>query len=155
MNASSTAYTNLIRTAVGIGSLAELAEVQEHFRTMTSAEGRKAVIVTTRNKPTRENDLLNGGSVYWIIRNVIRARQAVIDIQVAQDEEGRNFCQIFLDPTIMLVHPVDHRAIQGWRYLPPERAPADAGRYDASADTGESDNIPPEMESELKALGLL
>lgn len=143
---------HLMRTAAGITSLPELAEVQQHFRTRTISGGEKAVMLTTRHKPTRSDELLNGGSVYWIIKGAIRARQAIVDIQTATDEDGKSYCRIFLDPCIMLAGPLEQRAIQGWRYLSPERAPRDVGPYRAD----DPDNAPPpEMERELRELGLL
>lgn len=147
-----TPSVHLLRTAAGISSLAELAEIQDHFRTRTLADGQRAVMLTTRHKPTRSDELLNGGSLYWIVKGAIRARQVILDIQEAVDEDGKSCCRIFLDPQIMLAGPVEQRAIQGWRYLSPERAPRDVGPYRADAPENAP---PPEMERELRELGLL
>lgn len=148
----SEAKLHLLRTAAGIDSLQHLQEVQELYRTVPLAQGQgEAVVIHTRRKPTRADELLNGGSVYWIVKHMIKARQEILDIEVLQDEEGKDFCRIYIDPQIILTQGISHRAIQGWRYLPAERAPSDIGAFDSSQD----EDIPEELAKDLREIALL
>ena len=115
--------------------------------------GVPEAFLTTRYTPKKANDLLNGGSVYWIINRQICARQTITDIQTLQDENGKPFCFISLDPVIMMTSPIPHKHIQGWRYLTPEKAPADLRPYDPNE--VEADDIDPKMAAELAEIGLL
>jgi hypothetical protein len=76
---------HLLRTAAGISSLDHLQDVQQKFRTFDIGKGERAVLITTKRKPTRADELLNGGSVYWIIKHMIKARQSIIDIKLIED----------------------------------------------------------------------
>lgn len=143
---------NFLRTGVGVDSIHHLHEIQQGYRHIKHS-GKSCAYLTTRRTPTRANDLLNGGSVYWIIKRQICARQEIIDIQTLEDDEGKNFCRIVMDPQIMLTSPVSHRHIQGWRYLTIEKAPKDLRPFDPSEK--EPDDIDPQMAAELAELGLL
>lgn len=144
---------HLLRTAAGINDLDELHAIQTHFRTRVDHVGGPVVVITTRRAPTRADEMLDGGSVYWIIRGSIQARQTIRDITTVLDPDGQSVCQILIDPAIMLVSPVPQPAIQGWRYLDPARAPRDTLAYRAGVEQG--DTMPEHMARELKALGLL
>lgn len=143
-------YVNLLRTGVGVDSIDHLYELQEFRRTSPDSNG--FAFLTTRNTPTRANDLINGGSVYWIIRQQICVRQIIADIQTHKDEDGRSFCLVLLDPALILTNPVPHRHIQGWRYLAPEKAPADLRPFEPHQQT---DDIDPRLAKDLAAAGLL
>lgn len=135
---------HLIKLCVGVDEVAGLAGFQ---RDRLERHGR--VWHMTRHKPRREAELLAGGSLYWVIRRRIQARQSLLGFEEAVDEEGTRRCRILLDPTLVETAPYPHRPFQGWRYLRPEDAPAD--RAGGSAD----DDMPEEMVVELRALGLL
>ncbi len=140
---------HLLRMAARIQDLEELQDVQTHFR--TRGKGAKAVVImTTRNMPKRADELMAGGSIYWIVRTAIQARQKILDVAQITDSDGERMCQISLDPQIIRVMPTAQRPMQGWRYLEPAKAPRDLGAFTAS------ESAPPEeMARELKALGLL
>ena len=142
--------THFLRTGVGVESVHHLYDIQQTYR--RTADGTGAFL-TTRNTPTRANDILNGGSVYWIIKRQICARQEVIDIQTLLDDNGKKFCLILMNPQIILTAPVAHKHIQGWRYLPPEKAPADLRAFDPNV--ADIDDIDPKMAAELAESGLL
>ena len=142
--------THFLRTGVGVESVHHLYEIQQTYRRMEDGSG---AFLTTRRTPTRANDILNGGSVYWIINRQISARQEVIDIQTLTDDTGQNFCLILMNPQIILTSPVAHRHIQGWRYLPPEKAPAYLRPFDPNE--ADIDDIDPQMAAELAEIGLL
>ena len=143
-------FTNFLRTGVGVDSVNHLHDIQQTHRRMEDGSG---AYLTTRNTPTRANEIINGGSVYWIIKRQICARQEVIDIQTLHDDMGKKFCLILMNPEIILTSPVAHKHIQGWRYLPPEKAPADLRPFDPNEII--QDNIDPKMAEELAELGLL
>ena len=142
---------HLLRTAAGLKDLQELREIQAHFKTRSVRDLGQVVVVTTRNNPKRSDDLLSGGSLYWIVKNAIQARQDILDIRRVTDADGQTLCQILLNPDIIRVLPVAQKAVQGWRYLEAAKAPRDLGALG-----GANDDAPPEdMARELKALGLL
>jgi hypothetical protein len=105
------------------------------------------LIHITRNRPRRVEELLNGGSIYWIIKGVMSARQAIIDFVEAERADGRLACGIVLSPEIVTVAPTRMRIFQGWRYLEVADAPIDIG-------TENDENMPSEFFAELRELGI-
>jgi hypothetical protein len=95
------------------------------------------------------DELLDGGSIYWVIRGRICARQRLLGFETDTDDDGRPFCRVLIDPKLVPTDARPHRAFQGWRYF----SAADAPR-DRSKAKGE-DDLPPEMAAELRDLGLL
>ena len=140
---------HLLRMAVRIESVAHLKEVQDERRAGTKG-GRLHTF--TRNVPKRIEELTDGGSIYWVVKRLIRVRQEILSITPETNDEGRKYCAIELNPEHVLLEPRKQKAFQGWRYLKPEDAPADLPPGAALDDTG---NMPPEMMAELKELGLL
>lgn len=141
-------YVNLLRTAVQIPDIRTLSEVQTHYR-LTTKNGTPAVLATTKRSPKRLDELNRGGSLYWIIKNQIQARQSIIEVETV-NEGDETYCRIYMEPEIMRVTPIKRRAIQGWRYLEPSDAPKDLGPFNAS-----DDDLPPEVEIELRKLGVV
>ena len=105
------------------------------------------LVHVTRNRPRRVEELLNGGSMYWIIKGVMSARQAIIDFVEAERADGRPACGIVLSPEIVTVAPTRMRIFQGWRYLEVADAPIDIG-------TDNDENMPSEFFAELRELGI-
>ena len=105
------------------------------------------LIHITRNRPRRVEELLNGGSIYWIIKGVMMARQAIVDFVEAERADGRPACGIVLSPEIVTVVPTRMRIFQGWRYLEVADAPIDIG-------TDNDENMPSEFFAELRELGI-
>lgn len=141
---------HLVKLSVGIGDAGHLAAVQERRLAESIAAGHgPRLFHVTRNVPRRSAELLDGGSIFWVIRGRIRVRQRLLDIEIDTDDEGRRYCRLMLDPNRIETHPWPHRAIQGWRYLPVDSAPPDL----TPAEGG--DSLPPEMAAELRHLGLL
>jgi hypothetical protein len=136
---------HLLKLAFGCADVAALRAAQAERRTIRG--GRPAVLGFTRRMPARRESVLDGGSLYWIVRGSIAVRQPVLDLVAAEEEGGRTFCRLVLDPALVALRPRPHRAIQGWRYLEPRDAPPDAG-------PGESD-LPDALQAELRSLGLL
>lgn len=136
---------HLIKLSVGTEDVEGLRRWQARRRRLT---GR--VFHQTRMTPRRGAELLDGGSIYWVIRGVIQARQRLVGIEPIVDEEGRPSTILVLGRDLVRTVPVPHRPFQGWRYLRPEDAPPDLA--EAAADSPE---MPAEMVAELRSLGLL
>ncbi len=143
---------HLIRLAVGVESVEHLAALQatRYAQSSKRKNGRK-LRAFTRNTPRRAGELIEGGSLYWVIKGLVRLRQLVLAVEPAVNPEGRPCCGLVLDGALVPTIPVAKRPFQGWRYLTPERAPADLG----TAGHGAAAGMPPEMAAELRELGLL
>ncbi len=136
---------HLIKLSVGSESVESLRRWQARRLKLS---GR--VFHQTRMMPRRADELLRGGSIYWVIKGLIQARQVLLAIEPQADAEGRRSTLLVLEPALHRVLPTPQRAFQGWRYLKPEDAPPDLG-----VAAGDLPDMPPEMIAELRALGLL
>ena len=108
------------------------------------------IIHPTRNWPRRRDELLDGGSIYWIIKGQMQARQLIDDLIEITSGDGVVRCGILLNPDIVPVWPRKERIFQGWRYLEADNVPADI-----PADERDGEALPTELASELRDLGLL
>jgi len=106
------------------------------------------LIHVTRNRPRRAAEILNGGSIYWIIRGVMSARQSIIDLAEVQRADGQVACGLVLNPDLVATVPKKMRIFQGWRYLETEDAPADMK-------DPVDESMPPALAVELRELGIL
>lgn len=145
---------HLLKLAVGIESVAHLARVQKARRAERRANGERPITWHfTRNFPRRAEEVLDGGSMYWVIRGEIVCRQRIIALEERRNQRGRRRCAIGLEAKIVRTVPTAHRAIQGWRYLAPGDAPPDLDRAPDRAKGAE--RLPDGMARELRELGLL
>jgi len=131
---------NISKVAVGCASLEALKRRQE------SRVSNGVVPLVTRFRPKRAEELI-GGSVYWIVKHRITARQTILGF--ADREEDRRTV-IRLDPELVPVRALPKRAHQGWRYL----SEADAPRDLDGADDGVG-MLPPELAARLAGLALI
>lgn len=140
---------HLIKLAVGVDDLAHMKVVQSARRKQRRQSPRSPHWVYTRNTPKRSEELLAGGSLYWVVRGVIRCRQELVGFEQDFDrEEARKYCRIKVRRTLVPTTPQACKAFQGWRYLVPDSAPPDLSQ-------GDTADMPAEMAAELKRLGLL
>ncbi|MDO5369175.1 DUF1489 family protein [Paracoccus sp. (in: a-proteobacteria)] len=104
----------------------------------------------TRMWPKRAGELLAGGSIFWVFKGTMLARQRLLDLQQRVGADGITRCALILDREVVRVSAVPRRAFQGWRYLAPADAPPDlpAGRAAESP-------LPPRLARELAEMGLL
>jgi hypothetical protein len=130
---------NISKVAVGCASLDALKRRQE----ARAADG--VVPIVTRFRPKRADELI-GGSIYWIIKHRVTARQTILGF--AESEERKTIIQ--LDSRLVPVRAWPKRAHQGWRYLSAEDAPQD---FDGSEDGLAA--FPPNLLSRLSALALI
>lgn len=105
---------------------------------------------TTRSMPKQRDAILEGGSLYWVIKGVMQARQHILDLRPVTGNDGITRCDIVLEPRIILTEMRPKRPFQGWRYLKADEAPADA--RELAVGEGE---LPAEMRKELAELGLI
>jgi hypothetical protein len=142
---------NLIKLSVGCESVADLSSWIKQRLKQKKARGEKPEhIHTTRMVPKRAEELLDGGSLYWVIRGQIMCRQELIAIRPFVDKDGIGRCRLVLRPKVVPVEPRPFRAFQGWRYFARKDAPRDLDRAAPGAR-----NMPEQMRRELRDLGLL
>ena len=142
---------NLVKLCVGVDRPAELAAWQEDRMRAQSEAGRAAELVhVTRSTPRRRAEVLDGGSLYWVIKRRIQLRQRILDLREVVGRDGIVRCGIVLDRQLMLTRPFPHIPFQGWRYLKAEDAPEDIGPFCPD----EEASLPHELRAELHALGL-
>ncbi|WP_366657493.1 DUF1489 domain-containing protein [Fodinicurvata sp. EGI_FJ10296] len=140
---------HLLKTAVGIADVASL-QARQAARAGQHG-GRDVVFGYTRRRPTRADEVLDGGSIYWIIKGVICVRQRILGLDEERDDEGKPFCLMVFDPALIETAGLPRRAIQGWRYLRPDDAPPDLD----GAGSAEDDALPPELARELREMGVV
>ena len=136
---------HLIKLAVGVDDLQELAAIQKERR---REHGRYGFF--TRNMPKRIEELLDGGSIYWVVKGQIRVRQLLRRFHPHEDDHGRSYVIVEYNRILVPVRPRRMRPFQGWRYLDGENAPPDL----APGAAGENE-LPDALADELRALGLL
>jgi hypothetical protein len=142
---------HLMKLAVGCDSVADLTAWIKQRLKQKKAQGEKQEhIHTTRMVPKRMDELLDGGSLYWVIRGHIACREELIAIRPFVDKDGVGRCRLVLRPKVIVVEPRPFRAFQGWRYLQTKDAPRDLDRAAPGAR-----NMPEELRRELRELGLL
>jgi hypothetical protein len=136
---------HLIKLAVGVADLREMAKLQQQRK---RERGRYGFF--TRNMPKRVDELLDGGSIYWVVKGQVRVRQRLKKFHPRKDDEGRPYVIVEFDRALVPVSPRRHRPFQGWRYLDGKDAPRDLPKG-AKGD----DELPDSLASELRELGLL
>ena len=139
---------NLVKLCVGAESLDDQrAWSRKRLADMEAAGAEVCLFHTTKMIPKRAEKLLDGGSLYWVIKGKIQARQRLVEIRPFVDTDGIRRCKLMLDSEIVATEWQPKRAFQGWRYLTVEAAPADLDLANMS--------IPGHLKAELAELGLL
>ena len=122
------------KLSVGSESIQTLMDWQNHVVASRVQRGLSPHhIHVTRMFPKRREELLDGGSIYWVIKGNIICRNRIIDLEETS-KEGRRACGILMDPELVPVMPVPRRAFQGWRYLQDADVPTDLTGTDSGAD---------------------
>ena len=142
---------HLIKLCVGCESIADLTAWIAESSAARRARGMKDEQThVTRMMPKRVEEILDGGSLYWVIKGQISARQAILGIRAVTGADGIGRCAIVLDQNVIPVEPRPCRPFQGWRYL----EPSSAGRDLSAIGTFDQD-MPEALRRELAQLGLL
>jgi hypothetical protein len=143
---------HMIKLCVGAAGIEDLA----HWQRGRIAARKKAGLSplpyhTTYQTPKRQEELLNGGSLYWVMKGIVTVRQKIAGFEDGLKDDGTPCCVILLEPELTSVRPVPRRAFQGWRYLSAEDAPDDL--------SGEASDglaaMPPRMRKALAELCLI
>lgn len=138
---------HLIKLAVGVRDIDELRAFQAmRLRDHPPLRHR------TRNAPRRREEVLDGGSMYWVISGSLLARQRITDIVDDKRDDGTDCAAILLHPEVVPLIGRPTRAFQGWRYLDPDDAPRDLPQSGAVVGL---DILPASLRQELRALCLL
>jgi hypothetical protein len=142
---------HLLKLCVGCDSVEDLEEwIAERLDERRRAGDPMEHWHTTRMVPTRGAEIVDGGSLYWVIKASVQCRQRITEIRPFTDDDGIGRCRLMLDPEVVRTEWQPRRAFQGWRYLKPADAPRDLGK----GRTGLSE-MPPKLRQELAELGLL
>ncbi len=142
---------HLIKLCVGAESIDDLREwVSERSLIAIAAGMEPHSSHITRMVPKRDRELLEGGSLYWVIKGQVQARQPLLDIKTFTDTDGISRCELVLGPEVVETALQPRRAFQGWRYLTDDDAPRDLKNMGEGAA-----DLPLELRRELAELGLL
>ena len=140
---------HLIKLCVGVETLDDLAQWQERRLAELKKKGRKLELMhVTRQTPKRAEELLDGGSLYWVIRGQIAARQKLLELRPLT-REGVSHCGLVYEPELVPTLRRAHRPFQGWRYFDPKAAPPDVRNLKGGK------GLPQALKIELAELGLL
>lgn len=132
---------HLAKLAVGVRTAGQLAAFQAR---------RDPLRHLTRNLPRRREEIIAGGSLYWLIGGALVVRQRVLDIAEAARDDGSRCCALVLDRALVPVLGRKMRPFQGWRYLAAEAAPPDVPELAA-----EADGLPEPLLRQLRELCLI
>ena len=142
---------HLIKLCVGCDSVQDLKDWIKEQRAKRKKAGEPGErFHRTRMVPKRAEELLDGGSLFWVIKGEVLCRERILGIVPFRDKDGIGRCRIVLDGKVKLVQPRPRSAFQGWRYLLAKEAPPDLDRAAPGAR-----NMPEVMRRELRELGLL
>jgi hypothetical protein len=142
---------HLIKLCVGADSIRDLEDwIRQKLKEKRKRREKPEHIHRTRMVPKRAAELVDGGSLYWVIRGEIACRQRIRDVRPFRDREGVGRCGLVLDPKVVLVAPRPFRAFQGWRYLAVKDAPRDLEKVAPGATA-----MPEKLRRELRELGLM
>ncbi|PWE32086.1 DUF1489 domain-containing protein [Maritimibacter sp. 55A14] len=139
-------HINLLKLCVGTETVEDLARWQAG-RAATNPHGLPRHV--TRMWPKRADELLDGGSLYWVIKGVIQARQRVIRLDEVIGEDGIRRCGIVLGAEIVRTEAAARRPFQGWRYLKPQDAPRDLPKTRTREEA-----LPPALATALAEIGV-
>lgn len=144
---------HLIKLCVGTDSIEDLAEWQRGRLAAQRRSGSKnpRLFHTTGQCPKRQRDVLDGGSLYWVIKGLISVRQRLTGFGEGHKADGKPCCLLLLDPELLPVRPTPRRPFQGWRYLEADAAPPDL----SAGNRANLSEMPAAMRKELASLGLL
>lgn len=137
---------NLLKLSVGSVSVEDHEDWQVSQRPHWPAG---QAIHVTRMFPKREAEILEGGSLYWVIKGLILCRQRVLDLKEVNLGDGIPRCALVLDAEIIRTESAPRRPFQGWRYMDPKDSPRDLPKARAK-----DDPLPPALAQALAEIGL-
>ena len=126
---------HIIKLGVGVSEVGELEEWVQ----------KRRPIVRTRMTPKRADEILDGGSLYWVVKGQILVRHPIIRIETFPDGK-RTRCEIELAKVAVMTAPQPRRPFQGWRYLVDNDVPPDLSGVGDEA-------VPGDLALQLRSLG--
>ncbi|MBL9073518.1 DUF1489 domain-containing protein [Tabrizicola sp.] len=139
-------FVNLLKLCVGADSVEDqIAWIDSESHRWP--EGRS--IHVTRMWPKREAEVLNGGSLYWVIKGLILCRQRILELEEVNLGDGIPRCALIMDREVIRTESAPRRPFQGWRYLDPKDSPRDLPKARAA-----DDPLPPALAQALAEIGL-
>lgn len=142
---------HMVKLCVGCDSVEDLESwIDSRLQARRSAGEPAEQFHTTRMVPVRKDELLQGGSLFWVIKGMVQCRQHLLDIRPFTDDKGIGRCHLILEPTVVRTDWMPKRAFQGWRYLKAKEAPADL-----SGNRAALVSMPVKLRRDLMELGLL
>ena len=139
---------HLQKLSVGSESIDTLAAWQKQVVARRVKKGETPHHVhVTRMFPKQKDALLDGGSIFWVIKGLIQCRNRIVALEEVRKKDGTKACAIMMDPELVAVVPTPKRPFQGWRYLQTDAAPADLTEVSGGVD------LPPELRSKLVDIG--
>lgn len=138
---------NLIKLSVGSDSVESLLA----WQSSAPAKGPDGLPRhVTRMWPRRDTELLEGGSIYWVVQGLVQCRQRILRLDEVVRADGIRRCAIVLDPEVIRTQTAPKRPFQGWRYLPGAEAPADLPE-----NRKDDDALPASLSAALADIGVL
>jgi hypothetical protein len=142
---------HLIKLCVGCDSVRDLEGwIKQKLKDKRKRGEKPEHIHRTRMVPKRADELIDGGSLYWVVRGELMCRQRIRDVRPFRDRDGIGRCALVLERKVVLVAPRPYRAFQGWRYLSADDAPRDLEKAAPGAAA-----MPEKLRRELRELGLM
>ncbi len=139
-------HIHLLKLCVGAESVEDLV----HWQELNAFRWPKGCAVhVTRMWPKREAEILAGGSLYWVIKGVVVARQTILALEKVDEGDGIDRCGLVLDRNVVRTAPAPRRPFQGWRYLNPADAPPDL-----SVGRTNEETLPPGLAEALAEFGV-
>jgi hypothetical protein len=138
---------HLTKLAVGVRDIDQLREWQAE-----RAQRNPPLRHRTRSFPRRHHEVIDGGSMYWVINGCMLVRQRIVDIIEDRRDDGSACAGLVLDGALVQVAGRPTKPFQGWRYLQPDAAPPD---LTAAPHARGEEALPPALRRELRMLCLL
>ena len=139
-------HLNILKLCVGAESVDDLLQWQEQNADRWAPGTSEHV---TRMWPKREDEVLAGGSLYWVIKGVILARQRILGLAERRGADGIARCALVMDAEVIRTEAAPRRPFQGWRYLAAAESPRDLPKTRAK-----DDKLPPALAQALAEIGL-
>ena len=142
---------HMVKLCVGVDTIADLAHWQVKRAAARRKSGERPLLYhATRMVPKRQAELLDAGSLYWVIKGFVQVRQRIIGFSDGTKPDGTPCCLVHLDQKLVAVRPVPKRAFQGWRYLEALDVPPDVQGLAEG-----TDEMPRAMREDLRELRLI
>ena len=139
-------FVNILKLCVGAESVEDLEDWQAS-QAPRWPKGR--AVHVTRMWPNRAPEVLAGGSLYWVIKGQVLARQRILGLEKVEGGDGVERCALLLDTEVIRTQAAPRRPFQGWRYLAPEDSPRDLPKGRAADDA-----LPEDLARALAEIGL-